>query len=378
MSNFQLLTVLPKPSYEHVFNKERNEFVTTTATNQVEVYKQHGADWILNKRFSDHDKIVTCVDWSPVTNRIVTCSQDRNAYVYEKRPDGSWKQTLVLLRLTRAATFVRWSPKGDKFAVGSGARVVSVCYFEEENDWWVSKHLKRPLRSTILSLDWHPNNVLLAAGCADRKTYVLSAYIRDVDEKPEASVWGSRLPFNTVCAEYPSNGWIHSVQFSPSGNALAYTSHDSSLSIVYPSAPEQPPRAFATLKIPQLPLHSLLWVNETTIVAAGYNYAPLLFQGNESGWSFIGDLDPGASKTTATQTGKASEKDEEESGPVSFSALRSTFRNMDLKGSSESVSSLPTVHQNMISSLRPFVGVPGSMKSFTSSGTDGCIVLWNL
>ncbi len=23
----------------------------------------------------------------------------------------------------------------NKFAVGSGARVVSVCYFEEENDW---------------------------------------------------------------------------------------------------------------------------------------------------------------------------------------------------------------------------------------------------
>jgi hypothetical protein len=33
----------------------------------------------------------------------------------------------------------------------------------------VSKHLKKPIRSTILSIDWHPNNVLLAAGGADSK-----------------------------------------------------------------------------------------------------------------------------------------------------------------------------------------------------------------
>jgi len=37
----------------------------------------------------------------------------------------------------------------NKFAVGSSARVVSVCYFDEENNWWVSKHIKKPIRSTI-------------------------------------------------------------------------------------------------------------------------------------------------------------------------------------------------------------------------------------
>ena len=56
-----------------------------------------------------------------------------------------------------------------KFAVGSGARLVSVCYFEEEHDWWVSKHIKKPIRSTVLSLDWHPNNTLLAVGSSDFK-----------------------------------------------------------------------------------------------------------------------------------------------------------------------------------------------------------------
>lgn len=57
----------------------------------------------------------------------------------------------------------------NKFAVGSGARLISVCYFEQENNWWVSKHIKKPIRSTITTLDWHPNNILLAAGAADFK-----------------------------------------------------------------------------------------------------------------------------------------------------------------------------------------------------------------
>lgn len=76
----------------------------------------------------------------------------------------------MLLRINRAATHVRWyflltrSPKEDKFAVASGARLIAVCYFEEEHNWWVSKHLKKPIRSTVLSVDWHPENILLAAG----------------------------------------------------------------------------------------------------------------------------------------------------------------------------------------------------------------------
>merc|ERR1711872_633356 len=82
---------------------------------------------------------------APKTNRIVTCSSDGNAYVWVKGSDGQWKYTLVLLRINRAATCVRWSPEENKFAVGSGAKIISVSYYEKDNDWWVAKHIKNPL-----------------------------------------------------------------------------------------------------------------------------------------------------------------------------------------------------------------------------------------
>lgn len=79
--------------------------------------------------------ILTGVDWAPDSNRIVTCGADRNAYVWTLK-EGTWKPTLVILRINRAARCVKWSPQENKFAVGSGSRLISICYFEQENDWW--------------------------------------------------------------------------------------------------------------------------------------------------------------------------------------------------------------------------------------------------
>lgn len=62
-------------------------------------------------------------------------------------------------------------------------RAIAICSFDPDNDWWVSRLLKKPIRSTVLSVDWHPNNVLLAAGSADMKARVFSAYIKDVDKR---------------------------------------------------------------------------------------------------------------------------------------------------------------------------------------------------
>lgn len=276
----------------------------------------------------------------------------------------------MLLRINRAATFVRWSPSEEKFAVGSGARVIAVCYFESENDWWVSKHLKKPIRSTIVSVDWHPNSVLLAAGSTDAHARVFSAFIKGVDQKPEPSPWGDRLPFNTVCGEYLNNsgGWVHDVAFSPSGDALAFTAHDSSVTIVYPSGPESPPKAVITVTTQQLPFTTLLWTSEDEIMAAGYDCEPFRFRGSISeGWQSLGALDSSKSRNSS----------------VRESSARDLFKQMDLKGKSASSASsddveLRTIHQNTITSIRAYDGVAGEggVKLISSSGVDGRIVIF--
>lgn len=180
---------------------------------EVKVYRENAGKWAETATLDQHDLRVTGIDWAPKTNRIVTCSADRNAYVWNLLPDGTWKQNLVLLRINRAATCVKWSPEENKFAVGSGARLISVCYFEQENDWWVAKHIKKPIRSTITTLDWHPNNVLLAAGSSGFKVRVFSGYVKDIEPKPSSTPWGAKMPFAHMLAEFSNRYFLHFDEF---------------------------------------------------------------------------------------------------------------------------------------------------------------------
>ena len=149
-----------------------------------------------------------------------------------------FRHTLVLLRINRAATCVRWSPLENKFAVGSGARIISICYYDKDNDWWVAKHIKKPLRSTITCLDWHPNNILLAAGSTDYKVRVFSTYIKDIEPKPGPTEWGAKMPFANLMSELSNSdsggGWVHSVSFSRDGSRVAWVAHDSSIAVASP------------------------------------------------------------------------------------------------------------------------------------------------
>jgi len=124
------------------FNADQYKVALCPNNNEIHIYSRVGGKYNLETKLTEHDQVVTGIDWAPKTNRIVTCSQDRNAYVWTLK-DGQWKPVLVILRINRAATHCKWSPEENKFAVASGAKCVSVCYFEEDNDWWVSKHIKK-------------------------------------------------------------------------------------------------------------------------------------------------------------------------------------------------------------------------------------------
>ena len=114
---------------DHSFSADRSQ-LAVARENNVEIYSTSGSKFTLQDELRGHDRLVTGVDIAPKSGRIVTTSQDRNAYVWNFS-EGTWKPVLVLLRINRAATCVRWSPDETKFAVGSGARVAAVCYYEE-------------------------------------------------------------------------------------------------------------------------------------------------------------------------------------------------------------------------------------------------------
>ncbi|KAL1783992.1 actin-related protein 2/3 complex subunit 1B [Sigmodon hispidus] len=311
------------------------------------------AEW--NQELKQHNVQVTGMDWAPESNRIVTCRTDRNAYLWTLK-GRTWKPTLFILQINRAAHCVRWAPSENKFAVGSGSRVISICYFEQENDWWVCKHIRKPIRSTVLSLDWHPNNVLLAVGSCDFKCRIFSAYIKEVEERPAPTPWGSKMPFGELMFQSSSScGWVHGVCFSASGSRVAWVSHDSTVCLA-----DAKKMVVATLASETL-LLAITFITENSLMAAGHDCFPVLFIYD----SASGTLSFGVPKQSS-QRGMTA---------------REYSQNLDKKASSEGGAvkgaSLDSLH-NSISQISVLSVGKAKCSQFCTTGMDGGMSIWDV
>ena len=71
----------------------------------------------------------------------------------------------------------------------------------------------------MTALDWHPNNCLLASGTTGFKVRVFSAYVKDIEEKPSATPWGNKMPFQVKERVYSTgkddNRILHALKLFP-------------------------------------------------------------------------------------------------------------------------------------------------------------------
>jgi actin related protein 2/3 complex subunit 1A/1B len=343
----------------HAWNKDRTQVALSLNNSEVQIHHFSGGKWTLTDTLTDHSQRVTGIDWGAKTNQLVTCAADCNAYVWKK--EGSkWTPALVVLRISRGATCVKWSPLEDKFAVGSGARLVAVCYYDKENDWWISKQIKKPIRSTVTCIDWHPNNSVIACGSSDFKARVYSAYIKEVDDKAPTTNWGTKLVYATMLQEFASlaGGWVHGIRFSPSGDKLAWVAHDST---VYVADAAQNMK-LTTIKTEFLPFHEVLWLTESSVVAAGFDCSPMVFNYNGQALTFGSKLDDSS----------------KQQGSAKFSA-KDHFKSLDTRATTTDATDtvLSSLHQNSITGLAQHSGTKDKVTKFSTSATDGQLIIWD-
>ncbi|SCU81266.1 LAFA_0C03708g1_1 [Lachancea sp. 'fantastica'] len=359
------------PLYSHCFSQDRSILAITLNTDCL-VFRlvAHGKPQLV-ATLTDHDKTVTSVDIS-IHGRIVTCSQDRNAIVWEPLSDGSYKPTLVLLRINRAATCVKWAPSGYKFAVGSSARIIAICYYEQENDWWVSKHIKKPIKSTINCLSWHPNGIMLACGGTDGYVRAFSGFVKGLDSKEQVSnsPWADKFPFGALIREWYDGAWIHGVAWRGSQEKLAFVTHSGTLNVVNSSD------EISSAEYPEgLPLTSVVWVNDHEAACGGFSCHPVLFSEGAHGWQFAKNIDKSVDARTPVAASFNGE-DQDENPTFGISALRK-FKDLDLKGK-VSTQVKESTHENAITELAPFAESGGNVTEISSSGLDGKIVVYRV
>mmetsp|Transcript_16990 Transcript_16990/g.15247 ORF Transcript_16990/g.15247 Transcript_16990/m.15247 type:complete len:372 (+) Transcript_16990:107-1222(+) len=355
----------------HSWNKAHNELAISPNTRDVWIFSAKDSDikkWKQIASLEGHQMRVTGIDWNGTTNSIATSSQDRNAYVWKAEKANEWKPTLVVLRIGRAATCIKWSPNGTKFAVGSGSKQIPICHYEQSQDMWVAKMIKKAGKSSILSVDWSPNNLFIIAGGSDFKCRVFSAYIKGVDTECKVDNYGGAIDakqagsFGQALCEFDtSKGWIESCRFSPSGMRFAFTGHDSTVNF---GSFDGGKTTVQTIKRRQLPLACISFITDTVVIAAGYDCVPVLYEYNGSQWVEKGPIDTGAKS-------KAAPKKQKSAFGNAFSKFQNQAKFGDKGGAKNAT--LPYRHQNMINDIHV-----QSDKKFTTSSVDGRVLFWDL
>jgi len=381
-----LNTVAVSVSY-HAWNKDQTKIALCPNSHEVWIFETNKSEdwksWKQTHTLKKHAQFVSGIDWSPVTDQIVTCGHDRNAYVWKfDAKDKEWKPTLVILRINRAATQVKWCPAGNKFAVASGAKCVPVCHFEKSNDWWISKMIKKH-KSTVLSLAWCPNNKFIVTGSCDFKCRVFSAYIKGVDPAEDdgfGEVWPDQHKFGEILCEFEhTKAWVNSVAWSPGGFRIAFTGQGSSIHFVQILAGATP--VVQTLELDCLPFLDMDFVSEGSVIAAGFCMNPTIFRasGDDSDpkWELADCLDKmsgGGGGAAAPEQKKGGAFDKAK-GMFADSVSRGIkFGAGDGKSGGMEIL---TKHKNYISCIQLF-GKGGTVKRLTTSGLDWRILFLNL
>jgi len=357
----------------HAWSPDRKRVAVCHNDEVVVIYKHadrsDAGEWVKEHELVSHDLVVTAIDWSVAHNKIVTCSHDRNAFVWTYEKDRHrWNPSLSILRINRAALDVKWSPDGSKFAVASGSKSVPVCHYEPNNDWWISKMIKKH-KSTVTSVAWHPNSQLLATGSTDFRCRVFSAFIDDIDKGTRSIFGDTNLnKFGDLLVEFDaSNGWIMDVAWSPSGDRLAFIGHDSSVN--FASFPRGKPLC-QTLKSKDLPNECVVFLSDNVAIAAGHSFNPEVYQiDSDDKFHLLGHLD--AKSSSSSPVKKLG---------TNFSLARNLWANKTQRGleTNDGALDLWTRHQNTITDIQVCDSDPRSAKAstFTTSGLDGCIVKW--
>ena len=350
----------------HCWNADGTKIAYSPCSKDIIIARLEGDKFVQEAVLKQHDARVTGIDWAANNNKLVSCSEDRNAYVWSQNEKGEWEPVLVMLRIEFAATDVKWSPNEMKFACASGNKLVAICTFKEETNWWSSEHVKH-FKSTVSKIAWSPDSLTIAATGTDRTVKIVNAFVKGQDDKESYSPFSKEKLSSPKCKlgtflfeTQKDELWINAVAYTPDGQTVVYATQTGKLCFI--NAVEGGEPKIQTLEVDSLPFCDILCLSNTRIVCVGHNFNPCLFEKQGDEWKFVKEID-----------------EKKEKKQTSLSAM-DKFKTMSSKGTTEfknAAEQIPTTHKNTVTCIRATkYDDQWNVLEFATSSMDGSVCLW--
>ena len=257
------------------------------------------------------------LEWHPVTNQLLSSSTDRGIIVWSHNAEANNKlrPNLCAVKELKSNLFASWNNRGDKFCVGGSSGHVFVGAYNEQLNFWVALSqteeppLGKPLhKASVMAVRFDPGSGrVVASASADGTVVITSAYREDLDTDGTGPFAGVNDESGTVLFRLKTNCWNNTLAWNPSGNTLAFASHDCEMHFADFTA-----ESVGSKTKPQSkrvvysgnPILTGSFISETTYIGCGYDNVPFIFKKQADGsWTFAGSLDPGYGKAKASAIG---------------------------------------------------------------------------
>ena len=225
--------------------------------------------------------------------------------------------TLCAVKELKANLDATWNTKGDKFAVGASSGHVFIGKFNPELRFWVALSqteeppLGKPLhKASVLSVRFDPGSGrVVASASADGTVFLTSAYDPDVDKDGAGPFANVTDEMGDILFKFKSSCWNNTLAFNPSGQTLAFASHDCEMHFI-DFTPEMVADKKSKPKSVKVvykgnPILNGCFISETTYIGCGYDNAPLIFKRNGDKWEHKGCLDDGINQVVDSKVGQS-------------------------------------------------------------------------
>eukprot|EP01016_Furgasonia_blochmanni_P004402 TRINITY_DN1170_c0_g1_i1.p1 TRINITY_DN1170_c0_g1~~TRINITY_DN1170_c0_g1_i1.p1 ORF type:complete len:422 (-),score=63.91 TRINITY_DN1170_c0_g1_i1:559-1824(-) len=299
----ELHTLHPSGVICHAFSPDGTMIAASIKKqNVVEIYKVGDFDypdrWELLYQLTEHRERISSVDWS-IKNQLLTCSYDRNIFVWDfDAKGGLWNLEEVEMDHKRAVLCGQWDRFGDKFVVATGTNQVFVGFFEKRSSTWktapvIDSRKHSGFKSTVLCVAFHPSSRVVAAGSSDHTVKIMTCYIDEIDRNYAVSdsvvCFSDVKSFGEVLFNFDFDSSVHSLMFSPKGNALALTSNNNFIGCVKTTSDQK--FEVGGMMVKGYPFLSVCFVDEERILAGGYANVPVTYKTSGKAWKFVRALD---------------------------------------------------------------------------------------